>query len=62
MTDMRLRPPEIAYDLPAGGKRLLQRTDGIDATIVSGAVGLSPRRGDGCVAGRLIRGCADSVP
>src|SRR5260370_23980568 len=36
--NLRLRPPEIAYDLPAGGKPLLQRTDGIDATIVSGAV------------------------
>jgi N-acyl-D-aspartate/D-glutamate deacylase len=36
--NMRLRAPEIVYDLPAGGKRLVQRTDGFDATIVSGAV------------------------
>src|SRR5262245_13938244 len=34
--NMRLRAPEVVYDLPAGGKRLVQRTDGFDATIVSG--------------------------
>ncbi len=36
--NMRLRAPEVVYDLPAGGKRLVQRTDGLEATIVSGAV------------------------
>ena len=25
--NMRLRSPEVVYDLPAGGKRLVQRTD-----------------------------------
>ena len=28
--------PEIVNDLPAGGKRLVQRVDGYEATIVSG--------------------------
>ena len=28
--------PEIRYDLPAGGRRLVQRVDGYDATLVSG--------------------------
>ena len=41
---LTLRAPEIVYDLPAGGKRLVQRTEGFDATIVSGAVDLSQRR------------------
>ena len=54
--NMRLRPPEIAYDLPAGGKRLLQRTEGIDATIVSGAVVYRHGEATGALPGRLIRG------
>ena len=51
-----LRAPEIAYDLPAGGKRLLQRTEGIDATIVSGAVVYRHGESTGALPGRLIRG------
>ncbi len=51
-----LRPPEIVYDLPAGGKRLLQRTEGIDATIVSGAVVYRHGEATGALPGRLIRG------
>ena len=33
---LRLHVPEIRYDLPAGGRRLVQRVDGYDATLVSG--------------------------
>ena len=51
-----LRRPEIVYDLPAGGKRLLQRTDGFDATIVSGAVVYRHGEATGALPGRLIRG------
>jgi N-acyl-D-aspartate/D-glutamate deacylase len=58
--NMRLRPPEIAYDLPAGGKRLLQRTEGIDATIVSGAVVYRHGEATGALPGRLIRGARDA--
>ncbi len=54
--NLRLRRPEIAYDLPAGGKRLLQRTDGIEATIVSGAVVYRHGEATGALPGRLIRG------
>ncbi len=49
--NMRLRRPEIVYDLPAGGKRLIQRTEGFDATIVSGAVVYRQRRSDRRLAG-----------
>jgi N-acyl-D-aspartate/D-glutamate deacylase len=58
--NLRLRPPEIAYDLPAGGKRLLQRTDGIDATIVSGAVVYRHGEATGALPGRLIRGAREA--
>jgi hypothetical protein len=33
---LRLHTPEIRYDLPAGGRRLVQRVDGYVATFVSG--------------------------
>ena len=48
--------PEMAFDLPAGGKRLLQRATGYAATIVSGTV--TYRNGDatGALPGRLVRG------
>jgi N-acyl-D-aspartate/D-glutamate deacylase len=51
-----LRAPEIVYDLPAGGKRLVQRTDGFDATIVSGAVVYRHGEATGALPGRLVRG------
>jgi N-acyl-D-aspartate/D-glutamate deacylase len=31
-----LHHPELRHDLPAGGKRLVQRVDGYEATIVAG--------------------------
>ncbi len=57
---LRLRSPEIAYDLPAGGKRLLQRTEGIDATIVSGAVVYRHGEATGALPGRLVRGAREA--
>lgn len=53
---MKLHAPRVAYDLPAGGRRLRQRADGYDATIVSGVV--TYRRGEptGALPGRLVRG------
>ena len=55
---LRLRSPEIVYDLPAGGKRLIQRTEGFDATIVSGAVVYRHGEATGALPGRLVRGGA----
>ena len=51
-----LRAPEIVYDLPAGGKRLVQRTEGFDATVVSGAVVYRNGEATGALPGRLVRG------
>jgi N-acyl-D-aspartate/D-glutamate deacylase len=53
---LMLRSPEIVYDLPAGGKRLVQRTDGFDATIVSGALIYRKGQATGDLPGRLVRG------
>ncbi len=54
--NMRLRSPQVVYDLPAGGRRLVQRTDGFDATIVSGAVVYRHGESTGALPGRLVRG------
>jgi N-acyl-D-aspartate/D-glutamate deacylase len=53
---LRLRKPYIAYDLPAGGRRLLQEADGYVATVKSGVVTFRDGRHSGAVPGRLIRG------
>ncbi|MFO1027605.1 MAG: amidohydrolase family protein [Acetobacteraceae bacterium] len=53
---LRLHSPEIVYDLPAGGKRLIQRTDGFNATIVSGEVVYRDGEATGALPGRLVRG------
>jgi N-acyl-D-aspartate/D-glutamate deacylase len=43
-------------DLPAGGKRLLQKVTGYDATIVSGNVTFRDGEATGVLPGRLVRG------
>ena len=52
---LRLHLPEMRYDLPAGGKRLVQTADGYDATIVSGSVTRRNGVDTGARPGRLVR-------
>jgi N-acyl-D-aspartate/D-glutamate deacylase len=49
-------PPVMAYDLPAGGKRLLQGARGYRATIVAGALTYRDGEPTGALPGRLVRG------
>jgi N-acyl-D-aspartate/D-glutamate deacylase len=46
----------MKWDLPAGGKRLLQRAQGYRATIVSGAVTYRDGEATGALPGKLVRG------
>jgi N-acyl-D-aspartate/D-glutamate deacylase len=48
--------PEVVRDLPAGAKRLIQRTRGIAATVVNGEVLLREGKHTGAHPGRLLRG------
>jgi N-acyl-D-aspartate/D-glutamate deacylase len=57
---LRLHAPEFAYDLPAGGKRLLQRADGYLHTFVAGTEIRAGGESTGATPGRLIRGAAPS--
>jgi N-acyl-D-aspartate/D-glutamate deacylase len=51
-----LLPPEVAYDLPTGGRRLLQRARGYRHTFVAGVEVLRDDTLTGATPGRLIRG------
>jgi len=53
---LRVRAPEVVYDLPAGGRRLIQRADGYEATIVSGVPVNRNGEATGALPGRLVRG------
>jgi len=48
--------PVMKWDLPAGGKRLLQKARGYRATIVSGAVTYRDGEATGALPGKLVRG------
>ena len=52
---MRLHAPEMAFDLPAGGRRLVQRADGYIATLVAGEVTVEHGEPTGARPGRLVR-------
>jgi N-acyl-D-aspartate/D-glutamate deacylase len=52
---MRLHLPEVRYDLPAGGRRLVQRVDGYDATLVSGVPVFENGVHTGALPGKLVR-------
>ena len=54
--NLRLDKPIIAYDLPAGGRRLLQKSHGYRATIVNGQIISEFDELTGILPGRLIRG------
>ena len=52
---MRLHVPEIRYDLPKGGRRLVQRVDGYRSTFVSGVETFANGEYTGATPGKLVR-------
>ncbi|WP_127783163.1 amidohydrolase family protein [Rhodococcus sp. X156] len=56
MAGLRLHKPEIRHDLPAGGRRMVQRVDGYRHTVVSGQETYRDGEAVGPLPGRLIRG------
>ncbi|GAB5546239.1 MAG: amidohydrolase family protein [Sandaracinaceae bacterium] len=52
---LKLRRPELQQDLPAGGRRLMQRADGYIATLVSGQVIAENGRLTQARPGHLVR-------
>jgi len=52
---LRLHKPEVWYDLPAGGRRLMQRVEGYKATFVSGVPVFENGVHTGALPGKLVR-------
>ncbi|MDE0801795.1 MAG: amidohydrolase family protein [Acidimicrobiales bacterium] len=53
---LRLHVPEMIFDLPAGGRRLIQPVDGYRTTVQSGEVTFVDGAATGARPGRVIRG------
>lgn len=53
---LKVAAPQMAFDLPTGGKRLLQGAQGYDATIVSGEIVYREGKPTGALPGKLVRG------
>lgn len=53
---LTLRAPFMIDDLPAGGRRLMQKAEGYDLTIVNGQVTYKAGEPTGILPGRLVRG------
>jgi N-acyl-D-aspartate/D-glutamate deacylase len=53
---LTLHAPQVAYDLPAGGRRLLQRASGYEATVVAGRITYRNGEATEALPGRLLRG------
>jgi len=54
--NLRFETPQMAFDLPANGRRLIQDASGYVATIVSGEVIVENGKPTGTLPGKLIRG------
>jgi N-acyl-D-amino-acid deacylase len=55
--NLRLHPPEMVFDLPADGRRFVQRVDGYKYTVVSGEVTFEDGEATGAMPGKVVRGC-----
>jgi len=53
---LHLHAPRVVFDLPAGGRRMVQDADGYVATIVSGTVTYRDGQPTGELPGKLVRG------
>jgi len=55
---LRLHAPEMVFDLPAGGRRLVQGVEGYRATLVAGQVTMEDGKPTGSRPGGLVRSAA----
>ena len=52
---LNLEAPQMTYDLPAGGRRLVQHATGYEATFVAGEMVMERGKATGALPGRLVR-------
>ena len=53
---LRVDPPQMVFDLPAGGRRLIQKAHGYRTTLKRGEVIFENGEPTGALPGRLVRG------
>jgi len=56
LANLKILAPEMVFDLPAEGRRLVQRAEGYRATVVSGVVTFENGEATGEMPGKLVRG------
>jgi N-acyl-D-aspartate/D-glutamate deacylase len=52
---LKLHKPELVHDMPANGRRFIQRVEGYEATLVAGAPIFERGQHTGAMPGRLVR-------
>jgi N-acyl-D-amino-acid deacylase len=57
---LQVRKPELVHDMPAGGRRFVQKVEGYQATIVAGTPIFERGEHTGATPGRLIRAGRDA--
>jgi N-acyl-D-aspartate/D-glutamate deacylase len=55
LAGLQVQKPEVVYDLPAGGRRLVQQVDGYKTTLVSGVPLFENGQHTGALPGKLVR-------
>jgi N-acyl-D-amino-acid deacylase len=55
LESLRIAPPEMVFDLPAGGRRLIQKVTGYEATFVKGVQTFHRGEPTGDRPGGLVR-------
>ena len=56
---LRMQKPELVHDMPAGGRRFIQRVDGYKATMVAGTPIFENGEHTGALPGKLVRAGRD---
>ncbi len=59
--NLSVRKPELVHDMPAGGRRFVQRVEGYEATLVAGKSIFERGEHTGAMPGRLVRAGRESA-
>jgi len=57
---LQVQKPELVHDMPAGGRRFVQKVDGYEMTLVAGTLIFERGEHTGALPGRLVRAGRDS--
>jgi N-acyl-D-amino-acid deacylase len=58
---LQVQKPELVHDMPAGGRRFVQKVDGYEATMVAGKLIFERGEHTGALPGRLVRAGRDGA-